>query len=134
MLTISNPSDTRIIYITVNADNPDEAALIANEYASVARKYIATVMVTEMPSVLSDALSDPQPVSPSFARNIIIGGLLAMLVVIGIITLIFVFDDGVKSTDDIVKITGMPVLAIVPLTAGNDDPKKAIRSKKEKHA
>lgn len=131
MLTITNPSDTRIIYITIQSDDPNEAALIANEYATVARKYISTVMVTEMPSVLSDALANPKPVSPSYAVNILIGGLLGMLIVIAIVTLRFIFDDGVKSTEDIVKLTGMPVLAVVPVT-GEDNSKLEGRSKKEK--
>lgn len=49
MLTITNPGDTRILYITVKRDDPQEAATIANAYAQVAREYISIVMSTDMP-------------------------------------------------------------------------------------
>ena len=33
MLSITNPADTRVLYITVNSDDPEEATAMANEYA-----------------------------------------------------------------------------------------------------
>ena len=115
MLAISNPSDTRILAITVTANDPDEAALIANEYAEVARDYIKEIMSTEKPNILSVALPTLVPVSPQKARNMIIGILLGAIIAIGIISVRFLLDDKIKSTDDIMKYTGMPTLSVVPL-------------------
>ncbi|MEG0741516.1 MAG: Wzz/FepE/Etk N-terminal domain-containing protein [Clostridia bacterium] len=119
-LTVTNPTNTRILYITYKSESFDEAALIANEFADVARKYIASIMATETPSILSDALPNPQPISPSFTTNVLIGAMLGFLLAAGIITLIFIFDDKIKSSDDIVKHAGIPVLAVVPINAQLD--------------
>lgn len=132
LLTVSNPSNTRILYVTVTSNDPIEAANIANEYAVVARKYISSVMATEMPSILSNALADPNPVSPSLKKNVLIGAILGLLVAIGILTLIFILDDKIKNSDDITKATGLPVLAVVPIGTAvitGADAKKAVESR-----
>lgn len=115
MLIVSNPSNTRILYVTVTSGSAQEAALIANEYADVARKYIANVMLTDMPSVLSVALVNPKPISPSFTRNIVLGGMLGLLLAAGILVMIFLLDDKIKSSDDITRTIGVPVLSIMPV-------------------
>ena len=52
MLTISNPSDTRMLYITVSSADPVEATNIANEYANVARDYIYRMMAVSYTHLL----------------------------------------------------------------------------------
>ncbi len=134
MLTVSNPNDTRILYIRIRSGDPEEAARIANEYAHVARDYIASVMVTEKPSILSDALPNYNPVEPSLTKNVMIGAMLGMLLAAGILALIFIFDDKIKSADDITKYTGMVVLSVIPLVspAGGASGKSSKKNKKQK--
>lgn len=115
MLTVTNPSSTRILSIEIQSEHPVEAANIANEYAEVAREYIAEKMSTDMPNVLSVALPSVAPFSPNKARNIAIGSALGLLAAVVAITIRFVTDDRIRTADDITKYTGMPILAIVPL-------------------
>lgn len=114
MLTIENPTDTRILYITVKSSNPHEAAAIANEYASVALKYIASTMATEEPNIMSVALEPTNPTSPNKTINILLGFAIGLVVAITWITLRFVMDDKIKTVDDIRKYAGLPTLAVVP--------------------
>ncbi len=123
MLTITNPNNTRILYITVKSPSPQEAALIANAYADVVREYIAEKMATEKPNILSKALEPTLPVSPNKTRNVLLGALLGALLACAVITVQFILDDKIKSTDDIMKYAGMPTLAVVPVL--ND---KSLRS------
>lgn len=115
MLTITNPNNTRILYITVKSPDPQEAALIANAYADVVREYIAEKMATEKPNILSKALEPTLPVSPNKTRNVLLGAILGALLACAIITVQFILDDKIKSTDDIMKYAGMPTLAVVPI-------------------
>lgn len=114
MLTITNPPNTRILQITVQSPSADEATFIANEYALVAQKYISDTMRTDEPSMLSVALKPLHPSSPSLSRNLILGFLLGAMLSFGIVFLRFMFDDKIKSPDDILKYAGLPTLAIVP--------------------
>ena len=64
MLTVTNPADTRILEITVNSADPEEATVMANEYADVARNYIYEVMGTDEPSLFSVALQPTDACEP----------------------------------------------------------------------
>lgn len=115
MVSVSNPTDTRILYITVKSNDPQEAMAIANEYASVAKKYISSIMSTEEPNILSVALAPTAPVSPSKTRNLLLGFILGAMLAIGIITVRFIMDDRIKSVDDLQKYVNIPMLAVVPM-------------------
>lgn len=114
MLTITNPSDTRILYITVTSDDPVEATNMANEYANVARNYIYEMMGTEEPSLFSVALEPLEPVSPRKMLNTVLGALVAGLIMAAILVVRFIRDDKIKTADDITNYIGIPTLAIVP--------------------
>lgn len=114
MLEITNPSDTRMLYITVNSSDPKEATDMANEYARVARDYIYNMMGTDEPSFFSVALEPLDPVSPRKALNTILGLLVAGLIMAAILVVRFIRDDKIKTADDITKYIGIPTLAIVP--------------------
>ena len=123
MLNITNPTNTRILYITAKSPDPQEAAAVANEYAKVASEYVSTIMATEKPNILSMAIVPTSPVSPQKTRNLLLGLLLGLVAAAGVIVLRFVLDDSVKSPDDVTKYTGLPVLAVVPLLSDADDAK-----------
>lgn len=114
MLTISNPSDTRILYINVTSDDPVEATRMANEYANVARDYIYRMMGTDEPSLFSEALEPLDPVSPRKTLNTVLGGLVGGLLMAAFLVVRFIMDDKIKTADDITKYIGIPTLAIVP--------------------
>lgn len=117
MLTLTNPSDTRIINIAVTSTNPEEAAQIANEFLEIASQYVADVMVTDRPTALSVALVPEKPIGPSTAKNAVLGAVLGLALSCGYLVLAFLLDDKVKSAEDITKVTGMPVFAEVPTFA-----------------
>ena len=56
MITVSNPEDTRILYITARHPDSQTAADIANAYATAAKRFIVQTMKTDEPSTFSIAL------------------------------------------------------------------------------
>ena len=114
MLSLSNPTGTRILNIKVTSPDPAEAAAVANEYMAVASQYVADVMITDKPSELSTALVPENPVSPSLSKNVMIGALLGLVAACGFLTVLYLLDDKINSTDDITRL-GLPVLAEIPL-------------------
>jgi len=114
MVAISNPSDTRVLYITVTHEDPKLAAEMANEYASVAKQYISMTMLTDEPSDFSEALVPDEPISPRKAFNVVIGFVLGTFIACAIIVVQFLMDDKIKTSEDIRKYTGLPTLAVIP--------------------
>ncbi len=114
MLSVTNPSNTRILYITFKSPDPHEAMEIANEYANVAIQFISKTMSTEEPNIMSEALEPIFPSAPNKTANLLLGFLFGLAVSAGVIALRFVIDDKVKTADDIRKYSDLSVLAVVP--------------------
>lgn len=122
MLSVTNASNTRMLEITVTSESAQEAADIANEYATVVRDYIAKKMATDKPSIMSTALVPTVPVSPNKTKSILLGALLGFVVSAGVIVVITLLDDTYKTADDIKKYTGLVTMAVIPLEK-SDEPK-----------
>lgn len=114
MLSVTNPSNTRILYITVSSPDPHEAMVIAKEYAKVAIQFISKIMSTEEPNIMSEAVEAVYPTSPKMTVNVVMGFMIGLILSVGAITLRFVIDDKIKTADDIRKYSNLPVLAVVP--------------------
>ena len=136
MLKLSNPSDTRILHITATSTDPIEAANIANAFAAVAQHYIAEVMLTDEPSLFSEALIPTEKVGPQRTRNTILGFLVGAVLACAVIVVQFIMDDKIKNADDIRKYALLPTLAVVPVNGGSSKSSagqvRGKRSKKQK--
>ncbi len=114
MLTVTNPSNTRILSITFKSPDPREAMEVANEYATVAIQFISKTMSTEEPNIMSKALEPVYPTSPKKTMNIILGFIIGLAISVGFVALRFIIDDKIKTADDIRKFSNLSVLAVVP--------------------
>ena len=114
-ITINNPDSSRVLEIVVTDPNPDRAADIANDMASVLSKRIAEVTNTDEPSIVQKAVSIDKKVSPSYAKNCLLGGLVLFLVAAIIIIAIYLLDDTIKTEEDVKKYLGLNTLAMIPV-------------------
>jgi capsular polysaccharide biosynthesis protein len=114
LITVTNPEDTRVLYITARHPDAQTAADIANAYAVAAKKFIVQTMNTDEPSTFSIALvpsvSSGNGVTSYVIRGILLGTVLAG----GILVLIFLLDSRPKSPEDIMRYANIPTLAVVP--------------------
>ncbi len=135
IITISNTNNTRILEI--NAEYPDSflAKQIVDEFAEVSRTQIARIMDTEEPTVVEDGYASPKPFSPNIKKNILIAGLIGVVLSAGVIIVLHLMDDTIKSSDDIEKYLGITTLGMIPIEAGmakqNDSEKKRQKRKKK---
>lgn len=114
MVSVNNPVDTRILYISVTSKSPKESMMIANEYAAVAREFIAAAMDMDQPNTFEDAVLPTKPTSPSKTRNTIIGFLAGLFLSVAIISISFVTGDKIRTSADIQKYIALPTLGMLP--------------------
>jgi len=115
MISVTNPTGTHVLYVTVKSPSPQEAKLLADTYAQVAREFIAAKMDMREPNIFEEAKLPTSPVSPQKTRDILIGFLIGALLAMAVVTINFLTDDRVMSGEDITKNTGLPVLGLIPL-------------------
>jgi len=123
-ISVNNPSNTRIIEITIQDHVPEDAKLIVDEFVEVSREEISDIMVTEAPSVVDYGNMPINPVSPNIMKNTVIGAALGAFLAIAIVVVIFLMDDTVKTADDVEKYLGLNTLTSVPLKEGETKAKK----------
>ncbi len=125
MLTVTNPANTHVLYVTIKNPDPQEAKAIADTYAQVAREFIAAKMDMREPNVFEEAKLPDQPVTPKKTRDIIIGFLIGALLAMAVVTVKFLGDDRIMSSEDIEKVGQLSTLGLIPLQAMGDEKKKS---------
>ena len=113
-LSISNPTNTRLLYITYQDTDPERAKLIANTYAEAGKELIIRNMGTKEPTIFSKALTPTIATGRSKTTIVIIGFLLGAVLSLVAIVAMFLLDDRPRTPDEITRVTNLPVLAVVP--------------------
>lgn len=65
MISVENPTNTRILKVTVQSDDPQEAADMALTYVQVAREFIAAKMDMDMPTIFEEPQLPTRPIRPA---------------------------------------------------------------------
>ena len=116
MVSVAPKGDTEFLTITVKSKDPKEAMDIANQLAR-SLKYISyEVKKVDNVQLLDEALEPTAPDNPNPKLNMASAFFIGLMVSLGIAFLLEYLDNTVKSQEDIEKLTGIPVIGIIPLT------------------
>ena len=113
-ISINNPSDTRILEITVNNADSALAKEIVDEVANVSSSFIGDKMEVVPPKIIEVGKIATIRTSPSVKKNAEIGFLLGFVACAAIVVVLTIMDDTIKTEEDIEKYLGISVLAKVP--------------------
>lgn len=113
-ITVENPSDTRILNISVDNHDAELAAEIVNEISSVSSEFIGDKMEVTPPKIIEKGEIPTLKSGPSMTKNTLLGILIGLLISGGIVVVMTIMDDTIKCEDDIEKYLGIPMLASVP--------------------
>ncbi len=131
-VSLNNPSNSRILAITVTDENPFQAKAIADEIATVGSDFIAEKMEQDPPTVLQYGYADGEPVSPSIVKNAMIGGIIGAVLACAVVIISYLFNDTIMTPEDIEKKLGLNVLGSLPMEEAEDDgERRQIRRKKK---
>ena len=124
-ITTNNTENTRIMTIAVENEDPELARDIADALREAASNKIEEIMNIDAVNTIEEANLPSAPSSPSVMRNTAIGAMLGILISAGIIILIFILDDTIKTPDDVENYLGLNVLTSIPIQEGEEKAKKA---------
>ncbi|NQM30466.1 capsular biosynthesis protein CpsC [Streptococcus suis] len=113
-ITVTIPTDTRILSITVRDSDPDQAATIANTLRDEAAKKIIEVTKVSDVTTLEAALPAEKPSTPQTKRNLVLGFVAGAFLATALVLVLEVLDDRVKRPQDIEEGLGMTLLGVVP--------------------
>lgn len=113
-ISVSVPTDTRILSITAKDGDPKEAARIANGLRNVAAEKIISVTKVSDVTTLDEAEVPQSPSSPNIRRNVLLGFVAGAGLMVVLLVVVEVLDDRVKKPEDVEELMGLPLLGVVP--------------------
>ena len=116
-ITVTIPTDTRILSITVRDSDPNQAATIANTLRDEAAKKIIEVTKVSDVTTLEAAVPAEKPSTPQTKRNLVLGFIVGAFLATALVLVLEVLDDRVKRPQDIEESLGMTLLGVVPQAA-----------------
>ena len=131
-VTLNNPSNSRILEITVTDENPMMAKNIADEIANISSAFIAQKMDQEPPTIIQTGYADGSPVSPNILKNTVLGGMLGAMLSMALVVIAYLFNDTIIGPEDVEKKLGMNMLGTLPLEEAEYDGEHRSSSKRKK--
>lgn len=113
-ITVENPTDTRILNLTVSNPDPILACEIVDELAEVSSAYIGDKMEVTPPKVIETGEVALYPNSPNIKRNALMGVLAGVVIAVGIIIVLNMINDTIRTEEDIARYLNLSTFAVVP--------------------
>lgn len=134
-ITVTTPTDSRIIEITVRDTDPYMANAMANAVRIAASKQISQVMDIEAVNIVQKASYPEGPSGPSTFKYTILGCIAGAFLAAAVLVVLYLMDDTLKTPDDVERYMGASVLGSIPiLKAEAESKKKRGRKRKAKKA
>lgn len=112
---VNTPTDTRIVSITVTDTNPALAQALADDIRVEASDLIIDTMQINAVNTYEAANLPTEKSAPICIKWTLMGALLGALLIGGIVTLQYILDDTIKTSEDIEQYLGLSTLALIPL-------------------
>ena len=123
-VTVTTSTNTRIITIDVQDEDPYLACETANALRTIAAVTIQNVMNIEAANVFEEANLPENPVSPSTMRNTLIGAILGFVIAVAAILISYLMNDTIRTSDDVERYLHLSTLGTIPLAEGEVKNKK----------
>ncbi len=120
-VALNNPSDSRILQITVTDPDSNRAKSIADEIAEVASRFISAKMDQDPPTIISYGYADGEPVSPNVLMNTAVGVLIGAFIAMAIVVITYLLNDTIMNAEDVERKLGLNLLGTLPYEESEAD-------------
>lgn len=114
LISINPVKNTEILEIQVDNENPELAVLIANTMAQEFSKAVIEIKKVDSVSIVDKAVVPTTPIKPNKKLNVMIAFVVGLMASVGLVFLLEYLDNTIKTTNDVEKLLGIPVLGLIP--------------------
>ncbi|MDR1272584.1 MAG: hypothetical protein LBK04_06340 [Clostridiales Family XIII bacterium] len=114
IVTMEAVSDTEVVRISAETEDPALSTRICNTYANVAPSTLERVVQAGSVEIIGKATASDEPASPHIVRNTAVGALGGLFLSIVILYIANMMDNTVKGGSDLRQRIDIPVLGEVP--------------------
>ena len=124
-ISVSAPEETRVLQIKVSDTDPVMAANIANKVCEVAMQELKRLTDADAVHQVYEAEVPLRSVNPGVERIVMIAALCGLGLSLGIMAIMFILDDSIRTEEDVERYLGLSVLGAIPdsrdMSAGMDN-------------
>lgn len=136
-ISVSAIDSTRVLQIVVVDNKPQRAADIANCVMEISSKQIKAIMDVDAVNVVYEAEVPTQKSGPSLTKNTAIAAVLGAVLAIGVLVVVYLLDDTIRTDEDVTRYLGLGTLGVIPAskeleTAGNMGAAQKKKKKKKR--
>lgn len=115
-INVSSDAETCMVTFTVTTTNPEYSKILADEVTSYFGVYINDFMKSDSIRTMQAKLGEvnPNPSNIHTVRNAALAAIIGAVVAAAILVIIFMFDDKIKTADDIERYLKVSVLGVIP--------------------
>lgn len=113
-VSIANPTDTRILEVSVVSDSPRKAKMIVDAICTVGTKKITEAMGYEQVYFYEEGILNYNPCNKVSYNTYLIIGLMAAMAVYGIFFMCYILDDKIRTDEDIKNYLDLSILGDIP--------------------
>ena len=128
-ISVTAVEDAEMIQIAVKNEDPVLATKIANETAKVFIENVKEYYGMENVHVVDEAEIPQKPANVNHAKDVMIFAFIGVVIAIMYVLVANMLDTTIKSEEDIEKISGLTVLATMPLYEDEDNKRKGKKRK-----
>lgn len=110
-ISVQSVQDTEILRISVKDKDKKKTAIIANEVAEVFSKEVAQIYQLNNISIIDKAVVPTGVCNNTLKRDMVLAVFVAVALSVGVLFVIYYFDDSVKLSDNLEEEIKMPIVA-----------------------
>ena len=115
MLSSAQVDETEIFKIYIRHPDPQEAVRVANLLAGIAPEEISALIEGSSARVIDYAKVPTDPYTPSYRKNIFLGGVIGCVLAVVYVTLQYLLDVRIKDDEDLTALADYPILGQIPM-------------------
>lgn len=131
LITIENPADTRLLQISVKYQDPVMARNIVNALSEISSRFIGDKMEVLPPKIIEEGEIPSERTSPNMKKNAVLSLLAGLVLSGGVVVLMTIMDDTIKTEEDVLQYLGLSTLASIPDRKDYITGKKKTKKKKK---
>lgn len=113
-ISVSAPEETRVLQIRVTDADPQMAADIANKVCQVAMQELKRLTDADAVHQVYEADVPTTSVGMSVKKSVLLAAVLGFLASAGVLAVMFILDDSIRTEEDVERYLGLSVLGVIP--------------------
>lgn len=118
-ISVTSETTSRVITLSVEGSDPEEAADIANAMAANVSEVAREVMNVQSVNIVDEAAAPDQPSGPNRLMYVAVSFLAGLFVAVAIVVLLDMLNTKVRSAEDVEELLGVPVIGRIPAMKGS---------------